>query len=432
MNGLDTEIIREAVTVRREEIIQWTKSLIHFASENRPPRGFEAEAQAFLVEQCSSLGWETELYDPSEVSDIQEHPSWLSGRDYANNRKNLIARWPGTGSHSRARSILFSGHMDVAPYEPDNWIICRPFEPIEQEGKLYGRGSADMKGGMAAAFWALKILKDLGFQPSADILFESVVDEEFAGGNGTLAGRLKGYNADLCILPEPSRMEVSPACLGALLGDIIFRGRAGMPFMDSSIPNPLFAAARAITLSREWQKRWRAQNRHPLFEEPGKELNVMLWHIDSKASEEFTQMGTPLMVCISWIVWCHPGTAEQEFQRQFRQFWEQKAASDPDLLPFSMEILPTYHYVKPWETDIRHPGVQETTRAYQEYLGTEPKISGAAFSCDLGVYGEVGGMPSIILGPRGDNLHAPDEWVLLEDIFSLTGIYARLAASWCK
>ena len=58
-------------------------------------------------------------------------------------------------------------------------------------------------------------------------------------------------------------------------------------------------------------------------------------------------------------------------------------------------------------------------------------IGGAAFSCDLGIYGEVGKMPSILLGPRGDHLHAPDEWVEIQDLLDLTGIYATLAVEWC-
>jgi acetylornithine deacetylase len=57
-------------------------------------------------------------------------------------------------------------------------------------------------------------------------------------------------------------------------------------------------------------------------------------------------------------------------------------------------------------------------------------MGGAAFSCDLAIYGEAGGMPAVILGPRGDNLHAPDEWVSIDDILDLTGIFALLAASW--
>ena len=67
----------------------------------------------------------------------------------------------------------------------------------------------------------------------------------------------------------------------------------------------------------------------------------------------------------------------------------------------------------------------------KEHTGEEPKVGGASFSCDLAIYGENGNMPAVIIGPRGDNLHAPDEWVLVEDILTLTGIFALLTGSWC-
>jgi acetylornithine deacetylase len=423
----DPAWIHGAVQKREDEILDWTITLISFPSENRPPTGAEAGAQEFLAGECRKLGWATELFLPTDVPGIQQHPYWLPGREYPPGRCNVVARWAGTG---KGRSILFSGHTDVAPFEPDNWKICRPYEPRVHEGRLYGRGSADMKGGLAAAWWALKILCESGFSPAGDILYESVVDEEFAGGNGTLAARLKGFQADLAVLTEPTRMQICPACLGAFLGDITIRGKAGMPFMGSAIPNPVFAASRIITLFREWQDAWRRESSHPLFQEPGKELNVVLSSISSTVPGEFTQMGIPLVTTISWIIWCYPGMTEPEFYRRFRSYWEARFHSDPDLAPFSIELTPTYHFVRPWETDTGHPGVRSMVEAYRSVIGSEPVVGGAPFSCDLGVYGDPGGMPCLILGPRGDNLHAPDEWVLLEDVFTLTEIFANLAVRW--
>jgi acetylornithine deacetylase/succinyl-diaminopimelate desuccinylase-like protein len=123
--------------------------------------------------------------------------------------------------------------------------------------------------------------------------------------------------------------------------------------------------------------------------------------------------------------------SEEEFYRGFRAFWSEKAASDPELAPFELELTPAYHFVRPWETPIGHPAVQEVAQAFRRFTGEEPAIGGAPFSCDLGLYGDPGGMPCLLLGPRGDNLHAPDEWVLLEDIYALTGVFAELAAGWC-
>ncbi|UCB46652.1 MAG: M20/M25/M40 family metallo-hydrolase [Spirochaetota bacterium] len=428
MSRICRDTICSAVEKHKDDIVDWTKTLIRFASENRPPTGSEGEAQEFFASEVKQCGWEIDMFRPDEPEGIKDHPVWLKGRDYSNNRKNVVATWKGKGS---APSILFSGHMDVAPYEPDNWKICRPYEPVVKDGRLYGRGSSDMKGGIASFFWSLKILKELGFEPEGDIIFESIVDEEFAGGNGTLASRLKGYNADLAILTEPTRMEVCTASLGAFLGDLIIKGKGGMPYMGTSIPNPISGAARIIDLFSEWQDLWRGMNVHPLFTEPGKELNVILWNIDSKVPDEFTQLGTPLITKISWVTWCYPGMTEREFYQHFEKFWNDHVENDPRLKPFEIEIIPTFHYVKAWETDSQSHAVKRVVDIMTEYTGERPKVGGASISCDLAIYGENGNMPAVIIGPRGDNLHAPDEWVLIEDIFTLTGIFALLAASWC-
>ena len=425
----DLAAVQRAVQERRSDILEWTKAFIRLASENRPPEGAEAAAQDFVASECRALGLQVEEFRPTDVPGIEKHRCWLAGREYPSSRRNVTGRWKGAG---HGRSLLLSGHVDVAPFEPDDWKTCRPYEPVVTDGRLYGRGSADMKGGMAAAFWALRVLKDMGFRPAGDILFESLVDEEFAGGNGTLAARLKGFNADLAVLMEPTRMQICPACLGAFLGDITFKGRAGMPFMGSEIPNPIFAASRAIAHFREWQAAWRAENSHPLFMEEGKQLNVVLSSIGSTVPGEFTQMGTPLITTISWIVWCYPGASESVFSERFREFWEKRVAEDPELAPFSFEITPTYHHVRAWETPLDDPGVRTAVDALAAATGHEPVVGGAPFSCDLGLYGDPGGMPCLILGPRGDNLHAPDEWVLLEDIYTLTEAVTLLAARWCS
>jgi len=207
-------------------------------------------------------------------------------------------------------------------------------------------------------------------------------------------------------------------------------GSAGMPFMGQAIPNPIDGAAPAIEFFQAWQEQWRASNHHPLFTEPGSELNTLLWRIDSTKPGEFTQMGTPLLTRLSWIVWCHPWMTEEEFYRRFRAFWAEAAADDRTLSQFELNLERSYHFVKPWETPDDDPALQVLVQAYRGYANADPAVTGAPFSCDLAIYGEAG-MPSVLLGPRGGNLHAPDEWVEIEDILTLTGIYASLITTWC-
>jgi len=420
--------VKEQVEKNREEIINWLVKLIRFQSENKPPGGNEASAQEFIISEYNDIGLSLDSFLPDDIPGIEKHPSWLAGREYEKGRKNVVGIWKGQG---RGKSVLLSGHIDVAPKEPNVWTECAPFEPVLKKDRLYGRGACDMKGGLTAMFWAVKILKQMGYSPEGDIIIESLVDEEYAGGNGTLAARLSGYNADFAILSEPSRMEIAPASMGAFLGDCTITGKAGMPYMGKDIPNPAIAAGNIINRFKEWQAIWRESNHHPLFETPDKQLNVIIWNIKTAKPGEFIQMGIPLFTTISWIVFCYPRMTEDRFYSKFKEFWSHVKQKDEMLANLDLIITPTYHFIRPWETDRDSYSVQTLREVYEEYTGKNPLIGGAPFSCDLAVYGVEGGMESVILGPRGGNLHAPDEWVLIEDVLTLAGLYASFIITWC-
>ena len=115
--------------------------------------------------------------------------------------------------------------------------VCEPYESVVKEGRIYGRGSADMKAGLACALTALRELRESGFVPKGDILFESVVDEECAGASGTLASRMMGHNADYGIILEPTGLAICPACVGSLLFRLTVKGIAGMPYTGEEISN---------------------------------------------------------------------------------------------------------------------------------------------------------------------------------------------------
>lgn len=427
--SINTDLIKRYIDEKKSDIIEWLKKLVSFPSENRPPVGFEAKAQDFIVSELENLGLNIETFRPDEIEEAKRSRYWLSGRDYSGDRKNVVAVWKGSGS---GKSVLLSGHIDVAPEEPKKWKITPPYSPVVMDSKMYGRGTADMKGGLTAMFWALRTLKELGYSPRGDVIFESLVDEEYAGGNGTLASRVKGFNADFAILGEPSRMEVCPASMGAFLGRITVEGRAGMPYMGEGIPNPVNAMARIVGLLENWEKQWRVENRHPLFEDKGKELNVLIWDCFSGKRDEYVQMGTPISAELSWIVFCYPGADEESFFKRFNTYLGGEIKKDTYLSSFNVELSKSYHFVRPWETDPNSEGIAVLREAYYEYTGDTPKTGGAPFSCDMALYGDPGGMPVVILGPRGGNLHAPDEWVLLDDILDLAGVYALFIAKWTE
>ena len=98
--------------------------------------------------------------------------------------------------------LCFAGHTDVVPTGPVEQWGSDPFVPTVRDGKLYGRGAADMKAGIVAYTQAFRALQKLGYEPAAPVYLQSVVEEECTG-NGALACLVEGYTADAAIIPEP-------------------------------------------------------------------------------------------------------------------------------------------------------------------------------------------------------------------------------------
>jgi acetylornithine deacetylase len=188
-----------------------------------PPGGAEQACQEYLAGVLRGLGWETRLYRPDEVPGATEHPLWWPGRDYGS-RPNLGARRKGAGG---GRSLVLSGHADTVPRGTQPWT--RDAFGGEVDGnRLYGRGSNDMKAGLAINLFVAEAIGRLGLEPAGDLIFESVVDEEFGGVNGTVAGRLAGYNGDAAVIAEPSFLRICAAQRGGQIAHIKFSARGGI------------------------------------------------------------------------------------------------------------------------------------------------------------------------------------------------------------
>ena len=233
-----------------EDVIQLAESLIRFPSENQVPKGFEKECQAFVAETMRGLELELDIFEPTQVPGLLEHPIYWPGREY-HDRPNVVGTWRGANPGA-GRSLLFSSHADVVMASKGGRF--RPYEPVREAGKLYGRGSSDMKGGLAASVAAVRCLRELGIRLNGNLIVESVVDEEIGGSNGTLASRLRGHNADACIVPEPNGMIVSPAHRGGCVWEISLKGSPGMPFGSDNLINPAYGIGHLVVAIEEWEK----------------------------------------------------------------------------------------------------------------------------------------------------------------------------------
>lgn len=415
------------VDQHREDVIKLAEALIRFPSENLAPRGLEKECQAFVGETMRGLGLEVDTFEPPDVPGLLEHPIFWPGREY-HDRPNVVGTWRGANP-SAGRSLLFSSHADVVTASSGGKY--KPYEPVRADGKLYGRGSNDMKGGLAASIMALRCLKESGIHLNGNMIVESVVDEEMGGSNGTLAARLRGHNADACIVPEPNGMVVSPAHRGGAMWDITLKGSPGMPFGSDNLINPAYGIGHLVVAIEEWEKARNGRVKAPPLYANVPGLPVVLSRVIADDFETGTGDGVPGRAKLEVWVEEYPGTTFQEHYDRFIEHLKQVAAQTPAVNNCEMEIKQITRFLPGSEIPSDHPIVRALSREYQRVLGRAPEVRGAPFACDVYIFNLYSPTPCALLGPRGGNAHAPDEWVDIQDLVDLTKIFAHTALEWC-
>lgn len=358
-----------------------------------------------VARYLTTLGLAADVFAPDEVPGASEHPAWWPGRDYAG-RPNVAARLRGSGE---GRSLLFSGHVDVVPAVGTG--LHGYWSGDLDDGRLYGRGSLDMKGGVACYLHALRCVVECGAALAGDVLVETTVDEEFGGANGTLACRLRGYSADGAVLPEPTGLAVCHATRGGIQYRLHACGaRGGMDFGTGAEPSALHALARVAAAIAD-AERGRGAPIYEFLLRSGEELP---WG---------TAEGTPTDGVLEFWAEILPGTSRSQLEAELRAIvdraevggvgfeWEQRTRFLP-----ALDQDPEVPIVVAMRDALGQPNAPPQT---------------APFACDAFMFAEHTPTPVVVCGPRGDNAHAPDEYVIVDDLHALAEAYVRLALDWC-
>lgn len=418
--------IRHWISRHENEILQLVADMVGINTVNQVDTGTEMEFQYYIQRVLGdSLGAEIDLFSPEDVPGFREHPAYYAGKDYTN-RPNVTGRWRGRGG---GRSLLFSSHADTAPVA-SGWSRD-PWKPVLDGHRLYGLGSFDMKGGMAASIMAVRCLKETGIRLKGDVFIESVVDEEFGGANGTLAARLRGYAADAAIIPEPTNMAICPASRGGALWRITFRGNSGMSFGGEVIRNPVHEAGRFITFLEAFEhERSSTAGPAPWYVENGA-LPVIITRVEAGDMQARLCDSGPSECYVDIWVECYPGVTEEQLQEEIEQAYTRyrtrhgkSAGNDPTWKKMIRFLLGS-------ETLPDFPLIGMLADEVAQVTGRKSVIQGAPFACDAFMFNLYSSTPAVILGPVGGNAHAPDEFIHIPSLYDLIEIYANTIISWC-
>jgi acetylornithine deacetylase/succinyl-diaminopimelate desuccinylase-like protein len=404
------ETINNIIGSNRDEIIKFALECVKIPSETPP--GDETLIADFIIKKAN-------LWDLGSPQIIAKNK----------NRPSLIFNIKGT---RKGKKLIFSAHMDTKPIgDILSWKSINPNMPQIREGKLYGRGSTDMKGalaGMLAAAYAIKI-SNISFSGELSLLFTA--DEEGGSNFGAKYIAKKGLEADAIVIGEPSGEEknfdnISLACRGSLVGKIVVHGTQ----MHSSISdrggciNPSIEMAKVLLEFADNLKdnlRYKNHWLYPL----GPTINpgVLL--------EGGVFYGIiPGVVSFGFDIRVLPGMTFEKLKNDIEKFLTYLMEKNKNLdAKLVFEKPPMIIWTPPAEIDENHPIVESCISSTKKILGYEPKKVGAPFTTEAGFFDSYLNIPTISsFGPGFIKLaHGPDEFVEVQAIIDSAKIYALAA-----
>ncbi len=265
--------VLDLIDAQQQEVIDFLRDLLAFKTITPDADAVEHDEfirhQAYVKEALEGMGFgDFDIWEV-DAAELEDRPGLgvVSDRDLRN-MPVLVGKLPGAGA---GRSLILNGHYDVVPLGLiENWRRD-PFAGEIEDGRIYGRGSNDMKGGIAAMIKAVDFIGRAGLALEGDVLVQTVPEEE-ATCMGTLSAGQRGYKADAAIITEPTNMRIGTAVRGHMGGYVTVRGRAGHAeqpqphFSEGGAVNAISKAMRVLQGMEEATEQWRSQpdKQHPL------------------------------------------------------------------------------------------------------------------------------------------------------------------------
>jgi acetylornithine deacetylase len=424
MNPLSSKIA-SAVDALRGELIAFLQMLVQTPSLP----GKEQRAQQLIADKLRALGLGVEVV-PSEFGELKDHPAFCDDGVPFRDRLNVIGRWMGSGkaqSSVNPRSLILNGHMDVVPTGNETLWSDSPWSGAIRNGQLYGRGSCDMKAGVAANVFAIQALQSLGFRPAGDVLLESVIGEE-SGGVGTLTTIVKGFQADAAIITEPTRLHLCPVQSGALTFRIKVAGRAihacMKPYGVSSIEK-FYLLLQAV---EQLERRRHVEYKNSLYEDPN---NIAPVNFGTLHSGEWPST-VPDELVVEGRFGVLPGESTHSARRAMASALTAAAQQDSWLADHPPILEWFEGQFESGETAQDSPIVRAIAKGHAQVFGRAPVVQGMTYGSDLRLFTNHGGIPAVLYGPGSIfDAHTVNEHVDLEEVVAAAKVLAGIVSEWC-
>lgn len=330
--------------------------------------------------------------------------------EIAPNRWNVVGTLAGSGN---GRSLLLNAHMDTVGVTG----MAEPFSGAIRDGKLYGRGSYDMKASLAAQLGAAKALVDAGVKLKGDLLITAVADEEDKSLG--MEHLVKNVTADAAIVTEPTDLQLCLAHRGFIWFDVVTSGRAahGSRFTEGIDAN--MRMGRFLAELDKLEQAVRKYPPHPLAGPPSLHASQLSGgtEISVYAAECTLHMERRII----------PGETVASCTAELQAILNRLSAADPT---FKATVTSTF-WRDSFSVSETAPIVQAVEKATTTHLGTPPTHIGQTYWTDAALLASAG-IETVIIGPIGAGLHSAEEWVDVQSVLDLTRILVDTAVGFCN
>jgi acetylornithine deacetylase len=390
--------------------------------------GEETPAQERVAAEMERCGLAVDLWE-LDLERLRQHPAYCAEVE----RTRALGVVGSLGQDGGGPSLILNGHVDVVPPGDETQWSYPPWQGTvvgdlaQGQGRIYGRGAVDMKGGLACALYAARALREAGVRLEGRLLIQSVAGEE-DGGLGTLAAVQRGYRADGAVVVEPTELMVGPAQAGALNFRITVPGLAahaclreeGVSAIDKFVP--LYQALKELEEARN------TGLADPLF--AGYDLPYALSVGTLRAGDWASSVPDRLELGGRY------GVAVGEDLDAARRWLEETVARTAQADPWLRDHPPQVEWwggqFAPASIPTDHALVGAVRDAFREANGREARVAGMTYGSDMRLLVNEGHTPALLFGP-GDvrQSHRPDEYVPIEDLVAAARTLALLALRFC-
>jgi succinyl-diaminopimelate desuccinylase len=387
-----------AIEVDVDGVVAFTAELVRVRTVNDPGTSDETGAADLVVAKMREWGWSPEVVE------------------VAPGRPNVICTVEGGGGPGPV--LAFEGHLDVVTEGDERQWTVDPYGAEVRGGRMYGRGSADMKSGVAAMLYGTRALQLAGPFPGAVRIF-ALADEEgmmLGAKHAVASGAAAGVDGVICCEPEGD--EVCPSSKGAVRLRVDLTGKMAHGAMPHEGRNPLPVLGRVLVALEALQGE--LQDRHGVHEHLGT-VYITPTVVEAGAA---VQMNTSPALASVWVdIRTVPGVDHDELIERIR--------TDFVALGTEADIASTVVVIDdrpPVDTPVSDPVVTCLVEAHERVTGVRPAYGGVPGTTDGTIFTRDGHLPTVVYGPGGKWIaHQADEFVAVEEIGRYARTYAEAA-----